>query len=102
MPRQAQEPKNRNDSEKAEDRSRRDIALQRKAFQERGVIRNHQPCGENQRQANSHVNTSADGRVTEDVEPAITGQMRTYQHEVLGSQETSNRLTRIYGDGCVT
>jgi len=34
--------------------ARRDIALHREAIQERRVIRNHQPHGENQRQANSH------------------------------------------------
>src|SRR6266576_3232124 len=32
----------------------------------------------------------------------IPRQMRTDQHEVLGSQDASNRLTRIYGDGCAT
>src|SRR6266699_2729172 len=41
-------------------------------------------------------------RDAENVEPTVTRQMRTYQHEVAGPQVASNRLTRIYGDGCVT
>jgi hypothetical protein len=86
---QAQESKNGNRSKKAEYRRRRDIALQRKALQERRVIRNQQPHGEYQSKANAHVNTGADCRVAENVEPTITGQMRTYQHAVLGSQETA-------------
>jgi hypothetical protein len=102
MPWQAQKAKNGNGSQKAEDRGRRDIALQRETIQERRMIRDHQPRGENQSQANAHINTRANCRVAEDVEPTITGQMRTYQHAVLGSQETSNCLTRFYGDGCVT
>src|SRR5712692_3338866 len=100
--RQAQKPKNGNRSEKAEDRSGGDIALQRKALQERGVIGDHQPCGEHQSQTYANINAGADCRIAENVEPTITGQMRTYQHKVLGSQDTCNRLTRIYGDGCVT
>src|SRR5260370_11631049 len=102
MARQAQKPKNGNRSKKAEDRRCGDIALHRKAIQERGVICNHQPCGENQTQTNTHVNASADGSVGEDVEPTITRQMRTYQHEKLASRDASNCLTRSYGDGCVT
>src|SRR5712692_3470742 len=102
MARQAQKPKNGNRSEKAQDRGGSDIALHRKAIQERGVIGNHQPCGEHQSQTNANINAGADCRIAENVEPTITGQMRTYQHKVLGSQDSSLRLTRIYGDGCVT
>jgi hypothetical protein len=36
------------------------------------------------------------------MEPAVSRQMRTNQHEVLGSQDASNRLTRIYDNGCAT
>ena len=102
VPRHAQKPKNRNRSEKTENHGGGDIALQREAFQEWGVIGNNQPYGENQSQTNANVNTGANRRVAEDVQPAITGQMWAYLHEVLGSQGASIRLTRIYGDGCVT
>src|SRR5213080_4903429 len=102
MPRQAQKPKNGNGSEEAENRGGGDIALQRKAFQEWGMIGNHEPCAENQSQTNTHVNTRANRRVAEDVEPTITGQMRANRHRVLDSQDASNCATRIYGDGCVT
>jgi hypothetical protein len=101
-PRQAQKPKNGNRSDKAENRSGGDIALHREAFQERGVIGNHQPRGENQSQTDPHVNTGANRRVAEYMEPTIPGQMRTNQHEELVSQDASIRLTRIYDDGCVT
>src|SRR5260370_23863343 len=101
-PWQAQKPKNGNRSDKAENRSGGDIALHREAFQERGVIGNHQPRGENQSQADPHVHTGANRRVAEDVEPAITGQMPTNQHEALPSQYPNIRLTRLYHDGCVT
>src|SRR6266436_1735446 len=99
---QAQKPKDGNRGKKTENRGGGDIALQRKAFQEWGMIGNHQPYGENQTQTNTHVNTGANRHVAEHMEPTITGQMRTYQHKVLGSQDSSLRLTRIYGDGCVT
>ncbi len=102
MPRQAQKPKDGNRTQEAEYRGGGDIALQRKAFQEWGMIGNDQPCGENQSQANTDVNSGANRRVAEDVEPAITGQMWTNQHEALVSQDANIRLTRIYGDGCVT
>jgi len=102
MPRQAQKPQNGNRSEETENRGGGDIAFHRKAFQEWRMIGNHQPRGENQRQTNTHIHAGANRRVAEDMEPTITGQMRTYQHEVLGSQDASNRLTRIYGDGGVT
>ena len=98
---EAQKPEDGNRGEKAENRGGGDKALRRKAFQERRVIRNHQPGGKYQSQADAYVDTGADRRVAEDMEPSIAGQMRTYQHAVLGSQETSNRVTRFYGDGCV-
>ena len=102
MPRKAQKPKNGNRSEEAQNHGGGDIALQRKALQEWGMIGNNDPGGENQGQTNTNVNTGANRRVAEDMEPAIPRQMRTDQHEVLGSQDASNRLTRIYGDGCAT
>ena len=102
MSRQAQKAKNGNGSEEAEKRGAGDVALQRKAFEERGMIGNNEPCGENQSQANPHVNTGAYRRVAEDVEPTITGQLRVNRHRVLGSQDASNRLTASYGDGGVT
>src|SRR5258706_7731665 len=102
MPGQAQKPKNGNRGEKAQDRGGGDIAFHRKAIQKRRVVGNHQPCGEYQSQTNANINTGADCRVAENMEPTIAGQMRTYQHKVLGSQDACNRLTRIYGDGCVT
>src|SRR5260370_35326671 len=102
MPRQAQKPKNRNRGEEAENRGSGDIALQREAFQEWGVIGDNQPCRENQSQTNTNVNTGAYRRVAKDVEPSITRKMWTYLHEVLASQGASIRLTGIYGDGCVT
>src|SRR2546422_553322 len=92
MPGQAQKPKNGNRGEKTQDRGGGDIALHRKAIQERGAIGNHQPCGEHQSQTNANINAGADCRIAENVEPTITGQMRTYQHKVLGSQDTSNSL----------
>ena len=101
-PWQPQKPKDRNRSDKAENRGGGDIALQRKAFEEWGAIGNNQPRGENQSQTDPHINTGANRRVAEDVEPAITGQMRTNQHKALVSQDASIRLTRIYDDGCVT
>jgi hypothetical protein len=102
MPRQAQKPKDGNRREEAENRDGGDIALHREAFQEWSMIGNNHPCGENQSQTNTHVNTGANRRVAKDVEPTITGQMRMYRHEALGSQDASNRSTRIYGDSCVT
>src|SRR6266446_8898928 len=102
MPRQTQKPKNRNRCEEAEDHRRGNIPLQGKALQERGMIGDDQPGDENQRQTNTDVNTRADRRVRENVEPTITGQMRTNRHRVLGSQNACNRLTRIHSDGCVT
>src|SRR5947199_7383540 len=102
MSRQAQKAKNGNGSEEAEKRGAGDVALQRKAFEERGMIGNNEPCGENQSQANPHVNTGAYRRVAEDVEPTITGQLRVNRHGGLDSQDASNRLTPSYGDGGVT
>src|ERR1700676_4619772 len=96
MSRQAQKPKDGNRGEKGENCGGGDKALRGKALQERRVIRNHQPRGKYQSHADAHVNTGADRRVAEDVEPTITGQMRTYQHAVRGSKETSNCSTRIY------
>ena len=64
------------------------------------MIGNNQPCGENQSQTNANVNTRANRRIAEDLEPAITGQMWAYLHKVLGSPGASIGLTRIYGDGC--
>src|SRR5260370_10258565 len=80
MPRPAQEPNDGNGSDKAENRRRGDIALQRKAFQEWRLIGDYQPCGENQRQTDANVNTGARRRVAANVEPTIPGQMRSYQH----------------------
>jgi len=91
MPGQAQKSKNGNRGEKAQDRGGSDIAFHRKAIQKRRVIGNHQPCGEYQSQTNANINAGADCRVAEDMEPTITGQMRTYQHNVLGSQDACNR-----------
>jgi hypothetical protein len=99
---EAQEPKDGNARQEAQDRGGGNIALHREAIQERRVIGNQQPGGEYQRQAHTDVNTGADGRIAENVEPTITGQMRTYQHERRVSQDASIRSTRIYGDGCVT
>src|ERR1700686_2408785 len=59
-PLHAQKPKNRNRTEKTENHGGGDIALQREAFQEWGVMGNIQPCGENQSQTNTNVNTGAD------------------------------------------
>src|SRR5713226_5761604 len=98
----AQKPKDRNRGKKAKNCRRGDIAFHRKAIQKRRVIGNHQPCGEYQSQTNANIDAGADRRVAENMEPTIAGQMRTYQHNVLGSQDACNRLTRIYGDGCVT
>src|SRR5260370_17166794 len=56
-PWQAQKPKNGNRSDKAENRSGGDIALHREAFQERGLIGNHQPPGANQSHTNPHLTT---------------------------------------------
>src|SRR5882762_1819322 len=92
MPRQSQEPKSRNRRQKAKNRRRGNIALQGKPFEKGRTIGNHQPHAENQRQAYTDVNARSNRRVTEDVEPAVTGQMRTYQHAVLGSQDASDRL----------
>src|SRR6266478_6283843 len=73
MPRQTQKPKNRNRCEEAENRHRGDIPLQGKTLQKRRMIGNDQPGDENQRQANTDVNTGADRRVGEDMEPTISG-----------------------------
>src|SRR5258705_5311289 len=91
---EAQKPEDGNRGEKAENRGGGDKALRRKAFQERRVIRNHQPGGKYQSQADAYVDTGADRRVAEDMEPSIAGQMRTYQHAVLGSQE-DRKSTRL-------
>src|SRR2546429_16174 len=82
MPRKAQKPKNGNRSEEAQNHRGGDIALQRKGLQEGGMIGNSDPGGENQGQTNTNVNTGANRRVAEDMEPAIPRQMRTNQHEV--------------------
>src|SRR5437773_10171154 len=102
MPRKAQKPKNGNRSEEAQNHGGGDIALQRKALQEWGTIGNNDPGGENQGQTNTNVDTDANRRVAEDMEPALPRQMRTDQHEVLGSQDASNRLTRIDRAGRAT
>src|SRR6267154_6438178 len=91
MPRQSQEPKSRNRRQKTKNRRRGNIALQGKPFEKRRTIGNHQPRAENQRQAHTDVNARSNRRVTEDVEPAVTGQVRTYQHAVLRSQDASDR-----------
>src|SRR5260370_42678371 len=80
MPRPAQEPNDGNGSDKAENRRRGDIALQRKAFQAWRMIGDYQPCGENQSQTDANVNTGARRRVAENGEPTIPGPMRANQH----------------------
>lgn len=102
MPREAQKSKDWNSRKETENRRCGDIALHGKAIQERGVVGNHQASGKDQCQADADIHARADSSVAEGVKPTISGQMRTYQHALLGSQETSNRLTRGHGDGCVT
>jgi len=99
--RRAQEPENGNGSQEAQHRGGGDVALHRKVLQERNMIGDNQPRRENQRQANSDVDTRSNRRVAEEMEPTITGQMRTDQHQVLGSQDARGKRTRIYGNGCV-
>lgn len=81
----AQEPQNGNGSQEAQHRGGGDVALHRKVLQERNMIGDNQPRRKNQRQANTDVNTRPNRRVAEEMEPTITGQMRTDQHRVLGS-----------------
>src|SRR5580700_9393806 len=102
MARHKQESKNRDEREKTQNYSCSHIALHRKSFQEREMIRDDQPRRENQRHANTSIYTRSNRRIAEDVEPTVTGQMRSNGHPMLGSQATDNCLTRTCEDGCVT
>lgn len=68
-----QESQDRNQSEETEKHGGGDIALQRQAAEQRYVIGEKQPGGENQREANGGVNADSNRRVAKDVKPTITG-----------------------------
>ena len=80
----AKKTQNRHCSQKAQNSRSSDVALHGEPLQERNMIRNDQPSSEDQTEAHTRVNASADGRVAKEMQPAVAGQMHMYGHPKLG------------------
>jgi len=80
--------------------SGRQVTLQRQALQCRNAVGNEDPDGEHESKTDAGIYTGANGRVFENVEPAIAREVSTNGNQNK-LQNLAKLKTRIYEEGCV-